>query len=101
MKNQFFYTREVAVPSTEDVPAKTMELTDSFNIEKVLRTFQPEAGKTVVVLDDLHERTEEVPNINPKNGKVGGVKKNLVTYQSEIHLNEKDSKRFINLTTIG
>ncbi len=102
MKNQFFYKRVVVQPPAKDAPEGTqgtaLVLHDSFTIDMILRSFQPEPGKTIVVLDDLHERTEESPNVNPKNGKVIGTKKNLVIYQSEIHLDEEDTIRFKNLT---
>jgi len=103
MKNQFFYEHSVVVPPKADAPEGTKSTTvimrNSLNMDLVLRTHQNEAGNTVVVLDDLHERTEEVPNVAP-NGKVTGMKKNLVTYQSEIPLNKKDTERFYKLTNI-
>ena len=54
MRNQFFYTRKV-----ED-----KEFRDSFNIDMVIRTVSIESGETIVLLDDLHELTKEVPEIN-------------------------------------
>ena len=61
MKNQFVYTRMLENDSSEAIYVK-----DSFNIEKVVRTITMDDGRTLVLLDDLHERVQEVPDINPK-----------------------------------
>jgi hypothetical protein len=84
---QFAYTR------TEG--EKTF--TDSFNLEKVIRSVEVEDGKRIVILDDFHERVEMVPDINVKTNKVVGTRRERNTYQSEIHLNAEDSKRFIEM----
>ena len=84
---QFVYTR------TEG--EKTF--TDSFNLEKVIRSVEIEDGKRIVILDDFHERVEMVPDINVKTNKVMGTRRERNTYQSEIHLNAEDSKRFIEM----
>jgi low affinity Fe/Cu permease len=80
--NQFFYTRKEG----------DKEYTDSFNINKVIRT---------VILDDIHERTTEQPNINLKTNKVTGVVRKRDVYQSEIHLSGEDIVRFKNSTNIS
>lgn len=85
--NQFTYTR------TEG--EKTF--TDSFNLEKVIRSVEIEDGKRIVILDDFHERVEMVPDINVKTNKVMGTRRERNTYQSEIHLNAEDSKRFLEI----
>jgi hypothetical protein len=91
MVNQFFYTR------TEG--EKTFK--DSFNINKVVRSLTMEDGTTLVLIDDLHERAENVPDVDPKTGKMKGVKRMRNTFQSEIYLNAEDAARFQKLTTIG
>lgn len=88
MRNQFFYTRKV-----ED-----KEFRDSFNIDMVIRTVSIESGETIVLLDDLHELTKEVPEINPKTNRVTRLKKVTENVQSEIYLNKEDAERFYKLT---
>lgn len=83
----FFYTR--------NVDGKIY--TDSFNLNKVVRSMQVEDEKVILVLDDLHERSEVVPDIDPKNGKVRGQKRERNTYQTEITLTGADVARFNNL----
>ncbi len=87
MTNLFFYTR--------NVDGKIY--TDSFNLNKVVRSMQVEDEKVILVLDDLHERSEPVPDIDPKTGKVKGQKRERNTYQTEITLTGEDVKRFNNL----
>lgn len=91
MKNQFFYTR-----TTED----GKELRDSFNLDKVIRSLSNEDGTALVLLDDLHERAQEVPDIDPKTNKMKGYKRQKNTFQSEISLNKEDAERFFNLTNV-
>jgi hypothetical protein len=81
----FFYTREV----------DGKIYTDSFNLNKVIRSMQVDDDKVILVLDDLHERSENVPDI--KNGKVVGSKRERNTFQTEITLTGEDVKRFNNL----
>ena len=85
MNNLFFYTREV----------DGKIYTDSFNINKVVRSMQLEDNKVILVLDDIHERAEQVPDV--KNGKVVGSKRERHTYQTEIRLTGEDITRFHNL----
>ncbi len=94
-KNQFFYTRVLENESSEAILVK-----DSFNIEKVVRTITMDDGRTLVLLDDLHERAQEVPEINKKTGKTMGMKRERNTFQSEIYLNKEDGERFLSLTAI-
>lgn len=82
----FFYTREVDNGKI---------YTDSFNINKVVRSMQLEDNKVILVLDDIHERAEQVPDI--KNGKVVGSKRERNTFQTEITLTGEDITRFHNL----
>lgn len=88
--NQFFYTR------TEG--DKTFR--DSFNINKVIRTVEMEEGKVLVLLDDLHERSQEVPDIDLRTNKMKGTKRQRNTFQSEITLDAADAERFYKTTNI-
>jgi hypothetical protein len=85
--NLFFYTREVDNGKI---------YTDSFNLNKVVRSMQLEDEKIILVLDDIHERAEAVPDV--KNGKVVGSKRERNTFQTEITLTGEDVKRFNNLS---
>ena len=64
----------------------------------VIRTVSIESGETIVLLDDLHELTKEVPEINPKTNKVTRLKRVTENVQSEIYLNKEDAERFYKLT---
>ena len=90
MTNQFFYTRKEG----------DKEYIDSFNINKVIRTVQMDEGDLLVLLDDIHERAVETPNINPKTNKMIGVTRKRDVYQSEIHLHGEDIVRFRNVTQL-
>lgn len=96
MKEQFIYNRSVSVEGSTE----TTLVQDSFNISKVIRTMTIEDNKLMVLLDDLHERVQEVPEINPKTGKVGGMRRERNTFQSEIYLDKEDGARFLKLTGI-
>ena len=91
MTNQFFYTRKEG----------DKEYTDSFNVNKVIRTVQMDEGDLLVLLDDIHERAVETPNINPKTNKMVGITRKRDVYQSEIHLIGDDIARFKNSTNIS
>ncbi len=67
---------------------------NSFNINKVIRTITLQDKSLLVLLDDLHERAVETPNVNPKTNKVVGVQRKRDTYQSEIYLRGEDIERF-------
>jgi hypothetical protein len=82
----FFYTRQ-----SEDGKVYT----DSFNLNKVIRTIQMDDNKVLVLLDDIHERPEDVPEV--KNGKVIGQKRVRNVFQTEINLFDEDVIRFNNL----
>lgn len=91
MTNQFFYTRTTG--------EKTF--TDSFNLNKVIRSIENEDGTFLVLLDDIHERSHEVPDIDLKTNKMKGTKRQRDVFQSEITLSAEDAKRFKTLTQIG
>jgi hypothetical protein len=54
----------------------------------------------VILLDDIHERVEEVPTHNPKTGKLVGVQRKRDIFQSDIYLKGDDITRFKKLTNI-
>jgi len=100
MKNQFFYTRKELKSGTPDNPVYNT-FRDSFNMNKVIRTVGIEDGRLLVLLDDLHERSQEVPDIDPRNNKMKGVKRQRNTFQSEIYLDPEDVERFYQATNIN
>lgn len=91
MRNQFFYTRK-----GED--EKTFK--DSFNVDKVIRSITMPDGSTLVLLDDIHERTTESPIIDHKKNKITGTARKRDVYQTEISLDPADAERFDNLTSV-
>jgi hypothetical protein len=91
MTNQFFYTRKDG----------DKEYMDSFNVNKVIRTVAIDDNDLLVLLDDIHERVVETPNINVKTNKMIGVTRKRDVYQSEIHLSGEDIVRFKNATNIS
>jgi len=71
---------------------------DSFNLDKVIRTIGLSDGRQLVLLDDIHERSTEVPDTNPITGKTRGTKRVRDVYQSELYLTEaEDIEKFKNL----
>jgi hypothetical protein len=48
----------------------------------------------------MHERVQEVPNINHKTNKVIGTKKKVEVFQTEAYLTGDDKARFEKLTNI-
>ena len=82
----FFYTRQ-----SEDGKVYT----DSFNLNKVIRSIQLDDNKVLVLIDDIHERPEDVPEV--KNGKIVGQKRVRNVFQTEINLFDEDVIRFNNL----
>jgi predicted translin family RNA/ssDNA-binding protein len=91
MTNQFFYTRKEG----------DKEFTDSFNVNKVIRTVMLSEDDLLVLMDDIHERTMEQPNIDLKTNMLKGVIRKRDVYQSEIHLTGDDIVRFKNSTNIS
>ena len=86
MNNLFFYTRKDG--------DKTY--TESFNLNKLVRSVQMEDGALLILLDDLHERARDVQAPNIKTTKLE-VKRVRETFQSEIYLEGEDITRFNNL----
>jgi hypothetical protein len=102
MKNQFFYTRKEKIKkvdhSTTEETFDYVLRKDSFNLNHVVRSIEMHDGSVLVLLDDIHERTTETPNINTKNNKVNGTTRKRDTYQSEIYLSPEDGERFYKVT---
>lgn len=99
MQNQFFYTRKELVSGTPENP-EFREFRDSFNINKVVRSITMEDGRVLVLLDDLHERAQEVPDVDPKTNKMKGYKRVKNTFQSEIYLEPADAVKFYAVTSV-
>jgi hypothetical protein len=97
MTNQFFYTRKELVSGTPENP-EFKEFRDSFNLNKVVRSITIEDGRVLVLMDDIHERAQQVPDVDPKTNKMRGYKRERNTFQSEIYLDPEDGVRFYNLT---
>ena len=91
--SQFFYTRKELVSGTPENP-EFKEYRDSFNVNKVVRTLTMDDDRVLVLLDDLHERAQEVPDVDPKTNKMRGMKRVKNTFQSEIYLTPEDGERF-------
>jgi hypothetical protein len=99
MQNQFFYTRKELVSGTPENP-EFKEYRDSFNVNKVVRSLTMEDGKLLILLDDLHERAQQVPDVDIKTNKIKGYKRERNTFQSEIYLDPADAERFLKATSI-
>jgi hypothetical protein len=82
--SQFFYTRK-----TDD-----KSYIDSFNLNKVIRSVEMEDNSLLILLDDMHERSENVPDIDMKTNKMKGYKRERKVYQSEITLEGDDVIKF-------
>jgi len=99
MKNQFFYTRKELKSGTPDNPVYNI-FRDSINMNKVIRSVGIEDGRLLILLDDLHERAQEVPEVDVRTNKVKGIKRQRNTFQSEIYLEAEDVERFYEATSI-
>ena len=99
MKNQFFYTRKELKSGKPDNPVYNT-FRDSINMNKVIRSVGIEDGRLLILLDDLHERAQEVPEVDARTNKVKGIKRQRNTFQSEIYLEPEDVQRFYEATSI-
>jgi hypothetical protein len=89
--NQFFYTRPEQIAGEKEGEVITVLRKDSFNLDMVIRTVEIADDKLVVLLDDIHNRIRQVPNINPKTQKPTGAFKSVEeTFQSEIYITVKE-----------
>ena len=93
MNNHFIYSRVLENPDAKEVTV----VQDSFNLDKVIRTITMDDGRRLVLIDDLHERVQEVPDVNPKTGKMTGMRRERNTFQSEIYLDKTDGDRLLKL----
>jgi hypothetical protein len=66
----------------------------------VIRSLTIDDGRVLVLIDDIHERVQETPDINPTTGKVKGTKRERNVFQSEIYLTPEDGIRFYQETAI-
>ena len=99
MKNQFFYTRKELKSGTPENPVYNV-FRDSFNLNLVIRTVAIEDGRLLVLLNDIHERAQEIPEVDVRTNKVKGVKRQRNTFQSEIYLEPEDVERFYAATNL-
>ena len=99
MKNQFFYTRREVSGGTPEA-SEYKEFRDSFNVNKVIRSITLEDGRILVLFDDMHERAQEVPDVDPKTNKMKGMKRVKNTFQSEIYLDPADAIKFYAVTSV-
>ena len=100
MRNLFYYIRKELLPPKEgDTEPKYEIYPSSVNVNKVIVTVLMEDGKLALILDDYHERIEEVPVFN-KQKKQTGIKNKIYTHQSTIYLSPEDAERFVKLTSI-
>ena len=99
MKNQFFYTRRELKSGTPENPVYNV-FRDSFNINLVIRTVAIADGRLLVLLNDIHERAQEIPEVDVRTNKVKGVKRQRNTFQSEIYLEPEDVERFYAATNL-
>ena len=96
----FIYTRKESVPSkVEGEDAQIVEYKDSFNINCVTRTRAMPNGGLLVLLNDFHEETIDIP-ISNKKGDVYKYEKRRQVMYSEIYLEPDDANRFCELTII-
>lgn len=93
----FFYSRKIDIPETPEHPAGEKTFTDSFNLDKVIRSVQLNDNEVIVLLDDIHERSENVPDVNSKTRQVVGTKRERNVFQTEIHIFDEDAIKFNNL----
>lgn len=101
MNKQFYYERKEAVAPKKEGDKPTFEtFMDSFNVDNIIRTVGIADGKSIVLLNDIHERVEEVPTYNKARTTQTGTKNQRRTVQSEIELNAEDSDRLHKATAI-
>ena len=100
MKNQFFYTRMDVVQPVINGKETFKPFKSSFNINKIVRSEELDNGHVIVLLDDLHQRWQNI-EVKNKAGKVTGIKREVNAFQSEIYLTEPaDIQAFYALTSV-
>lgn len=88
--NQFFYTRKNG----------DQTFVDSFNTSLVIRSYEYERDKLLVLLSDGHEESREVPDYS-NSGKTKGTKRERQWIASEIYLDGDDVRRFREVLSIS
>jgi hypothetical protein len=99
MTNQLFWyvKKEPIAVQVEGQETKYKEYRDGFSIDKIIRVITLDDTRTLVLLNDIHNRQQEVPVTN-KQGKVTAYKRETITVQSEIYLEKEDADRLYKLT---
>ena len=92
MAHFFYQRRQPLQPKQGDTDIQWETYIDSFNLNKVIRSYEYEKGKLYVLLDDGHEQAEDVPTVDSKGKTVMQRKRNWVS--SEIYLSEQDTIKF-------
>jgi hypothetical protein len=101
MRNQFIFTINITEPGPDNGPGIPRIAQSSFNMDKVVRTFEKPDGGLIVILDDFHERTETQPDkLNVRTNRVIHGKKETFIAYSELHMSKEDKERFFKLTNI-
>lgn len=96
----FYYTRKETIqPKEGETEVKFKEFRDAINLNKVIRILQLEDDRVLILMDDLHQRPQEIP-IKNKQGRITSYKREINIFQSEIYLEKEDAKRFYKLTNI-
>lgn len=98
-KTMFFYTRKEQISGPEG-ETTIKEYRDAINISKIIRAVLMSDNDLVVLLDDIHERMTQKPDIDIKTNRVKGVIKTREVFQTEVHLSDEDITRFYKLTNI-
>lgn len=98
MSNFFKYSRrEPLAIQVEGQEQQFKTFTDVINLSKVIRAVSLPENQLLVLLDDIHQRVQEVPMTNKKK-EVTGYKKETITVQSEVYLTDPlDIERFYKL----
>jgi hypothetical protein len=74
------------------------EMQDCLNLQKVIRAISLPDNTLLVLMDDLHQRMQEIP-VHNKQGKVTAMKNVMNAFQSEIILSKiEDIENFKKLT---
>lgn len=106
MRNQFIYTDVITKPPLEEGGVPVIEeRKNSFNVDMVIRAITLDDGRILILMDDLHERWQDIPRFQKngqplmKNGKQV-TRKEKDTYQSEIRISKEDGKRYFEIAEI-
>lgn len=100
MRQQFVYTEKIVIPpKKEGEKASIEERKNSFNIGLVIRAVTMDDGRLLILINDLHERWQDIPSVSRNGKKI--IKREKDTFQSEIFLTKQDGKEFLELTRIN